>query len=151
MTNEDVVKELQRIATMHDGELKPADVVRAAKPANSVLHGKFEWDDSEAAEQYRLWQARQLIRVTVQMLGSGEDAVLSRVFVSLTTDRTEEGGGYRVMIDVLADQEQRTQMLQDALEEMKRFRTKYNRLQELAEVFDAMEKVVAKQGKLVMK
>jgi hypothetical protein len=149
MTNEQVVVELQRVAAEHGGELKAADVVDAARPETSPLHDSFEWDDSEAAEQYRLWQARQLIRVTVQMLGAGEDAVLSRVFVSLTTDRTRAGGGYRVMLDVLGDEGQRRQMLSDALEEMKRFRRKYGRLVELTKVFDEMEKVIATQQPLI--
>ena len=149
MTDENVIEELHRIAKEHRGELKAEDVVEAAKPRSSVLHDRFEWNDSEAAQQYRLWQARQLIRVTVQMLGSGEDAVLSRVFVSLTTDRAEEGGGYRVMTEVLADDEMRRQMLEDAMKEMKLFRTKYARLVELAKVFDEMERVIEKQQRLI--
>lgn len=45
-----------------DGRLDPADVVEAARNPDSILHGYFEWDDSEAAKQHRLGQARQLIR-----------------------------------------------------------------------------------------
>jgi len=45
-----------------DGRLLPADVVNAARPTNSPLHPHFDWDDSSAAEKYRLDQARTLIR-----------------------------------------------------------------------------------------
>lgn len=45
-----------------DGRLDPADVVEAARDPASPLHGYFEWDDTEAARQHRLGQARQLIR-----------------------------------------------------------------------------------------
>lgn len=44
------------------GRLTPELVVRDAEDARSPLHSQFEWDDSKAAEQYRLEQARDLIR-----------------------------------------------------------------------------------------
>jgi hypothetical protein len=37
-------------------------VVEAARDPNSPLHSAFTWDDAEAAEQYRLAQARVLLR-----------------------------------------------------------------------------------------
>lgn len=45
-----------------DGLLHAQAVVEAARAASSPLHGYFTWDDDEAAEAYRLGQARQLIR-----------------------------------------------------------------------------------------
>jgi len=45
-----------------DGKLYPADVVNAARSPSSPLHPYFDWDDSSAAEKYRLDQARALIR-----------------------------------------------------------------------------------------
>src|SRR4029434_7353041 len=44
------------------GHLHPATVVDDARDPTSPLHDFFEWDDSTAAQQYRLGQARQLIR-----------------------------------------------------------------------------------------
>lgn len=43
------------------GRLTPRAVVDAARDENHPLHGEFEWDDTVAAEAYRLDQARQLI------------------------------------------------------------------------------------------
>lgn len=139
MSNPVIVAELHRIAAQHSGKLRPVDVVAAAKSKTSPLHSKFEWDDSAAAQRYRLWQARQLIAVTVEYIGSGDEAVLSRVFVSLTSDRKK--GGYRTTVAVLSDTERRKQLLSDATEEMERFEQKYAELKELASVFDAMRKV----------
>jgi hypothetical protein len=45
------------------GQLTPANVVAAASAADHPLHSRFEWDDTVAASQYRLVQARELIRV----------------------------------------------------------------------------------------
>lgn len=44
------------------GRLTPAQVVEAARATSSALHDCFEWDDSVAAEQYRIDQAREIIR-----------------------------------------------------------------------------------------
>lgn len=117
----------------------PADVVESARPKNSPLHSRFTWDDNEAAEKYRLWQARQLIAVTVSYIGpEREGAERMRVFVSLTSDRVD--GGYREVEAVMIDPGQREIMMADALEEMERFQKKYADLQELAEVFSAMKR-----------
>lgn len=128
---------LRRLADENDGILMPEKVVDAARPKSSPLHSRFEWHDGKAAEAYRIWQARQLIRVVVETIPGvkGEH----EVFVSLTTDR--RGGGYRVTTEVLSRKEMREQMLSDALNELHLFQQKYARLKELALVFSAIRKV----------
>ena len=44
------------------GRLTPEQVVEAARDENSALHDCFEWDDSTAAEKYRIEQARDLLK-----------------------------------------------------------------------------------------
>ena len=139
-----VIAELKRIAASNGGLLQPEAVVEKARPVTSPLHSKFTWDDSEAAHQYRLWQARQLIRVTVELIGGIAKPV--DCFVSLTTDRYAEQGGYRVMTTVLNDAEMRKQMLVDALNELQQFQQKYSRLKELAVVFSAIRKARRRIG-----
>lgn len=140
LNNPVVVSELKRIADENEGVLSPENVVEAARPLDSPLHSKFEWDNSKAAENYRLWQARQLIRITVEYIGAEESNVPAHVFVSLTTDRKEDGG-YRLVRAVLDDPDQRQQLMSDALADMQRFQQKYSQLKELAQVFDAMRRV----------
>ena len=48
-----------------DNEITPPALVEAARDKQSPLHPFFEWNDGEAAEQYRLYQARTLIRAIV--------------------------------------------------------------------------------------
>ena len=138
MKDEKIIKELYRLAKDNGGELRPGDVVKAARPKSSPLHKCFQWDDSKAAQAYRLWQARQLIRVTVEYIGPDDAAVPMRVFVSLTSDRKNKGGGYRTTLDVMSNRKQREQLLADALAEMELFEEKYSALKELAEVIGAM-------------
>lgn len=135
--------ELLRIAQSHGGLLRPADVVQAARPSTSILHPHFEWDDTEAAEKYRLNQARALIRVTVEYIAPGRSGP-DRVFVSLSPDRSF-GRGYRTIVSVLSDSDMRAQLLADAITELETFRRKYARLNELSEVFAAARKVIGKK------
>lgn len=114
MKHNKTIIELKRIAEENGGLLKPEIVVAEARPRSSPLHSRFTWDNTKAAHEYRLWQARQLIRVVVEVI----DGIKGRqeVFVSLTTDRAETG--YRVMTDVLSDADLRKIMLKDALAEL---------------------------------
>lgn len=140
-----VIKELKRLAKENGGLLQPEAVVEAARPATSPLHSRFTWDDSIAGQQYRIWQARQLIRVSVEVLAGTNESC--EVFVSLTPDRERESGGYRVMAEVLSDEEMRNQMLSDALDELQLFREKYRKLKELASVFAAIKRVNKKRNR----
>jgi hypothetical protein len=137
-----IARELRRIAKQNGGLLLPQSVVEAARPQNSPLHSRFEWDDTEAAESYRLWQARQLIRVVVEQIAGV--AAPTEVFVSLSPDRSR-GHGYRVTTEVMSDAAMRGILLQDALDELNVFRHKYARLRELAIVFSAIRKVKRKK------
>ncbi len=121
----------------------PEAVVEAARNEDSPLHNRFEWDDGEAAERYRLWQARLLINVSVQYIDDGHNKqVPTKVFVSLSTDRPK--GGYRVFIDVMSDDDQRNQFLADSLQAMRHFEEKYKKLSELGEVFETMQRTALK-------
>lgn len=145
--NKKVVAELKRIAAENGGILQPVVVVDAARSRKSVLHSRFEWNDTKAAEEYRLYQARQLIRITVQVIGDGDDETPDRVWVSLRQDRTTKDGGYRSLIDVLSDADLRRQLLDEAMQEMAYFEQKYRRLKELSGVIGAIRKVKRKLQK----
>ncbi len=53
---------LRTIYDANGGQLTPAAVVEASRPADAPLHHRFEWDDSIAGERYREVQAAQIIR-----------------------------------------------------------------------------------------
>ena len=155
---ETITEELRFIQTNNNGTLLPYQVVEYAKDPNTLLHKKFEWEDSVAAYQHRLWQARQVIRLELIVVdrksetpgkifinmdpGEAEEGKATRAFISLSIDRRGEAkNGYRSIEDVVSDEYMRAQMLEDARKDMNLFRRKYNMLKELSEVFDAMDKV----------
>jgi hypothetical protein len=110
------------------------------------LHSKFTWDDTKAAQEYRLWQARHLIQVYVKVVAVDGANVETRVYVSLNDDQNA-GGGYRTLVSVLSDDNMREQLLSEAVEDMQRFKQKYAALKELAEIFAAMTRVEKNQYK----
>ena len=141
-TEATVRQELELIRKQAGGVLRPMDVVDFAADPQTALHEKFTWDDDEAAQQYRLWQARVLIRVCVTVFS--DDVEPMRAYVSLMEDRQEEGGGYRTLITVLRNPKQRANLIAQAKKDMDRFEKKYRLLVELADVITAMRKAKRK-------
>lgn len=121
--------------------ITPGDVLKDAKSPKSPLHDRFDWDDSEAAEKWRLTQAGALIRqlkVKVVDLKSEEERI-TRYAVSV---RSHEGEVKYVTTErAMGDTELRAQMLSDARRDMLTFRRKYAILNELSSVFDAMNRI----------
>jgi hypothetical protein len=83
--------ELERIWSKHGKRLEPAHVVEAARPAKAPLHPSFNWDDKSAAKQFRLQQARQLIR-SIQIIADDSSKPRS-LFVHVNLE--PEGGKRR--------------------------------------------------------
>ncbi len=75
LTADVVGSELERIREENSGQLRPPDVVAAAKPKDSLLHGEiYKHGDREAAHQHRLWLARHLVKsVTVIYKDNGPE------------------------------------------------------------------------------
>jgi hypothetical protein len=48
-----------------ENRLNAESVVEVSKPADAVLHGEFEWDDTLAATEWRKHQARNIINALV--------------------------------------------------------------------------------------
>ena len=145
-----VTKELEQIRQMNGGLLQAEDVVKFARNKRTALHREFEWDDAKASAEFRLEQARRVIRVSVTVLPSPHsDQEPVRAYVSVASDRVQPGGGYRSFADVMTDDDMRLELVNEAIGEAKRWRRKYERLRELAPIFRAIDKVEAKQEQAV--
>ena len=136
------LKELRLIEKKNGGLIQPEDVVIFARNEKTALHSVFEWDNTKAAEQYRICQARHLLRVLVTVEEVNNEEVKVSAFVSLRNDRIKGGDhGYRYMPVVMLTEEGRASVLDTALAELESFKVKYKMLKELASVFDAIESV----------
>ena len=106
----------------------------------SVLKKFFEWDDTAAAEIYRLEQARGLIRA-VHIVYEDAPAVQTRAY-EMTIESQEESKPvtmYRSTEDVLADPDSRAELLKRAMGELVSFQRRFRGLQELAVVFRSID------------
>lgn len=133
--------ELEQVRKRSRGVLLPRAVVDHARDEASALHRYFEWDDTEAAEQWRLEQARCVIRAVVILLPQATTEV--RCYVSLQQDRGD--ASYRTTADVMSNDEWRARLLEEAHRDLEALERKYRTLEELAPVFEAAAKVRARR------
>lgn len=120
-----------------NGRLTPQVVVDAARPSDSPLHGKFEWDDSIAGESFRRSQAAELIRsvrVTYLPLGDGPSASI-RAFHAVT--RADTGHVYDPIEEITDDPIQRTILLREMERDWRALKRRYEALREFWETVSA--------------
>lgn len=129
-------KELEEIE-QEKGSISANEVLERARNENSALHEYFEWDNTVAAEQHRLSQARYLIRmVVVKIERSDQEQITTRAFVEL---RGEEGP-YKSISVVAKDENYRKQLLIQARDDIKALRKKYAILKEVFILLNNVQK-----------
>lgn len=132
----DVLRKIQNemlaLKEAHPDKLLVAqEVVDAASDPQSAMHGEFTWDDTEAAKERRLDQARMLIRKV--RISNPADLNKSPIpcFVSLMQDRGREGGGYRHTAEVLANDGLVKELEATFKKELQAFVKRYSVLEDL--------------------
>lgn len=124
------------------GELTPEDILEDAKHDNSPLHSFFEWDDSAAAHQHRLQQARGLIRAVVAIyVREDKPAVRQKAYVHINQGETSH---YRETSHAMQVKSTRDIVLKTAWREFQSWRNRYKDLKEFAELFDAADQIEMK-------
>ena len=118
-----------------DGKVTPHEVLEKARDENSEFHKCFEWDDSVAAEKYRLQQARQIIINLVYAPKTKEEEPV-RCF-QITTERCT----YQPTKQFLVQENEYQSLLARAKAELESFKRKYATLTELESVFEAIENI----------
>lgn len=134
-------REIIEIERAH-GEVTPELVLWKASQSSSALHAQFQWDDAQAANEYRILQAARLIRVVrVKLVDpQTEEEQPARRYVSVVKDEGDAARRtYQPLTEVVRSEELSRQMLRDALRDMATFRRKYATLRQLANVFAAIE------------
>lgn len=144
----ELAKELKRIRKAHRGRLHPAKVVESARNPKSPLHSQFTWDNTKAAEEHRLWQARQLIaRVQVTVEVQGKEPVRVRAYHALRLER----GGYRHMNEIVNSDDLRQSLLAEMADDLDRLKERYAALRGVLatkKVFAAIDEFTAAKQSL---
>ena len=118
-----------------DGKVTPQEVLEKARDENSELHKCFEWNDSVAAEKYRLQQARSIIiNLVYEPKRKQEEPV--RCF-----QITNEKSTYQPTKQFLVQENEYQSLLARAKAELESFKRRYANLTELESVFEAIENI----------
>lgn len=99
MSNKSAQKIALFIEKQFGGVVDPKTLVAAARPTKSPIHRYFEWNNTRAAEKYRLWQARNIL-LSIEVIINEKESVRAyhnifmanddRTYVSLDRARQSE-------------------------------------------------------------
>lgn len=124
---EKVANEIEAIGE----SVTPAEILERARDTSTELHKCFEWDDTVAAERWRLQQARMVVCHLV-IKDDDEDATdKPEIRIFHKTDRTD---GYKPITFIMRDKTEYEKLLAQAREELRIFKQKYHNLSELEEI-----------------
>lgn len=111
------------------------DIVNAGRDPNSELHKCFEWDDSVAAEKYRIEQARDIVHhLVIEEKDLPKDRPEIRVFY-----KPKDSVGYRETKKIVRNEDEYARLLAQAYAELRVFKAKYSMLTELSEILDLIQ------------
>lgn len=116
------------------GKLVPSDVIEEARPEDSVLHRYFDWNNKEAAQKWRIVQARDLISAIVTVEVGDKETLPVRSFVSVDNS-------YEPVYEVMSDAAMRQKALADVEASIVHLQDKIRAYSELRDVLKALERV----------
>lgn len=118
---------------MGDSDISPEEVLEKAKDESSELHKCFEWDDTVAANKYRLQQARQIIQFIVKV-PQNENEQPTRVF-----QISSKKNVYQPTVFFQRNNDEYQILLERAKTELTKFKKRYQMLSELEQVMEAID------------
>lgn len=118
-------------------EFHPKLVVDSARDENSPLHPHFDWDDTVAAEKWRVEQARDLIRCIVADDGSKNEP--TRAFLSIADT---SGTSYRTVQEVRSSADLQQRLLAGAERDLEAFTARYRALKDVCAIVETAKSAV---------
>lgn len=117
------------------GEVTSKIFLDSARSDDSEMHRLFEWDDTKAAENYRMEQARVIIAsIRVNVIEEDSAPIITRAFVQYKPKQS----GYISINKALTDEDKRETVIQQARKEAAWFVEKYKSFEELSDVIKAI-------------
>ena len=116
------------------GTVQPETVVEVARDPKHVLHKHFDWDNTSAADKYRLQQARALIanyKITVTYDHPSNE--IKKVKIPAMVQPVKEKGYVSVEV-AMNDTDQRAQVVA-------MYKTRFRNLSDRVTAFDEFENV----------
>lgn len=138
-----VGQRIDAIRNQKGGTIDAADIVEDARTGDSPLHPMFEWNDTEAANKYRLVQARTIICHIMTVPEENPAVGPQRAFVNVVEDRRT----FTSMERAMSSPDLRKQVVRAAMNEAKAWRMRYAAYKELASIHAAIDEVAPVMAK----
>lgn len=135
-----VYDEIQQIGDTYT----PEQIVEKATDESIELHKCFEWDDSAAAHKYRLSQAQGIVRCLVLVNEKVEDKELPQTRAIVSTNMRENT--YEPVKITIRNVDSYERLKAEALRELEAFRKKYAVIEEIGDIIDELEAVIAQSA-----
>ncbi len=127
----------ERIETVFNGQITATQLLNDAKSKTSPIHDYFDWDDTSAAHEYRLEQARRLIRaIDVIVISNGEEVDTKAFHHISVTDDKESYVSYN---QIFSNKNYYDQVIENALKEADSWQNRYASYKELSLIFKSIE------------
>ena len=140
------------------GKVTSEALLDYSRDEKAETHELFEWNDSVAAEKYRLTQAGKVItqlevsvtyeepeheEINVELTRSPQQVpkYTYSAYVNINKRATGSTASYVNTERAMSDKTTRKQVLENALQELRMFRRKYQTCRELTDVFDAIARL----------
>ena len=134
MFNADAETVSKEIETIENAT--PQNILEYAKNENTELHKCFDWDDTSAANKWRLQQARQIVCNLVykeKEETKNEQRTPLRVFYQSSKKE------YEPTKIILTKKDEYEELLKRAKQELRAFKEKYKMLTELEEILNLID------------
>lgn len=153
-TSADVVGKVLTEIEERDGSVTSKSFLEYSRPEDSETHDMFEWDDTIAAEKYRLAQSGRIInQLQIEVVYSGDSSPrevevevnrteqfkIVNAFVNVVPKTVRGSAVFNNTISALRDKTKREQVLRNALSELETFKNKYESFEELSDVIAAID------------
>ena len=130
----DAQKVAQEIVSIGD-YATPSQIVEVGRNSDTELHKCFDWDDTVAAEKWRIEQARDIVRhLVIKEDQVPKDRPQVRYFF-----KPQGEAGYKPTEVIIKQKDSYEALLAQAYAELRAFKVKYHCLVELHEIFDLID------------
>lgn len=113
-------------------DVSPAQIVEYARKPNTELHRCFTWNDAEAANKYRIFEARQVVCNLIIRKENGEKQEPTPIRLFHKT----ENGHYKPLTLIVQNEDEYESLLRQCKEALESLKRKYSSLSEYQEIWD---------------
>ena len=130
-----VVGGVMEMLEERDGSATAESFLEVSRPEDSETHSLFEWDDSVAAEKYRLDQSRRTINdLRVVYVTSEKEEVKVTAFIN--TSEKNDKANYENVVQALSNEGKKEVILNRLRGELNAFVVRNQHIEELADLLE---------------